>query len=480
MEKKMGKHVFKGNYTGWRGRQMDHMERLGRDLAGKTVGVVGIGVSNTPVIAMLAKMGISVTAFDKRPESELGDPGKALRALGVRLFCGPDYMEHLEGDWIIKTPGLRFDHPALEKARAKGSLITSEMELFFEYCPATIIGVTGSDGKTTTTSLIFEMLKRTGRKVHLGGNIGYPLLCRLGEIQAEDLVVAELSSFQLQTMRRSPHTAVITNLSPNHLDVHKDMAEYCEAKAHIFQFQGKEGVLILNADNEITASFAARAPGRVRLFSFRGDPGVPSAFYREGAIYLRREDGTHQKIINRSQLLLRGDHNVENFMAAALAAVDYCAPEKMAQVAETFGGVRHRMEFIREVEGVRFFNDSIGSSPTRTIATLLSFDQKVRLIAGGYDKKIPFDQLGKMIPDRVEKLYLCGATAGKIRDAVQKHAPAFPMEIYQDLKTAIETAYQESAPGDIVLLSPACASFDQFKNFEERGDYFVSVVKELR
>ncbi|MBQ8893588.1 MAG: UDP-N-acetylmuramoyl-L-alanine--D-glutamate ligase [Clostridia bacterium] len=447
------------------------MERFQKDIKGKSVGVVGIGVSNKPIITMLAEMGIQVFAFDKRTEEQLGEAGKELRALGVELFCGPDYMDHLCGDWIIKTPGMRFDHPALEAARQKGSVVTSEMELFFEYCPCRIIAVTGSDGKTTTTSLIYEMLRRTFAKVHLGGNIGFPLFCRLKEISAEDLVVAELSSFQLHTLRKSAHISVVTNLSPNHLDVHKDMEEYTEAKANIFRYQGEEDLLVLNADNAVTAGFASQAQGRVRMFSSRKEA---DACYRDGAIYLNGE-----KLLDRKELLLRGDHNVENFMAAVLAVKDLVDPEIIAEVAREFGGVRHRMEFIREVSGVRFFNDSIGSSPTRTIATLRSFEKKVRLIAGGYDKKIPYDALGPVVPECAEKLYLCGATAEKIQEAVASCAPDFPMEIYPDLRAAIQAAYEESVPGDIVLLSPASASFDQFRNFEERGDFFVSVVKEL-
>ncbi len=459
---------------------MKHFDRFQNDVKGKTVGVVGIGVSNAPIITMLAELGVKVLAFDKRPKEQLGDLGKNLEKLGVQMICGDDYMDHLAGDWIIKTPGMRYDHPALLKAKAQGSLITSEMELFFEYCPCPVIAVTGSDGKTTTTSLIFEMLRGTNRKVHLGGNIGYPLFCRLNQIEPCDLVVAELSSFQLHALKKSPQISVVTNLSPNHLDMHKDMEEYTEAKANIFRYQQDADVLILNADNEITAGFARRANGKVRQFSFCKDPGGAAAFYQDNMVYLRDDAGTLHTLIHRDRLLLRGNHNVENFMAAVLAVWGLCPVEKIVEVAENFGGVRHRMEFVGEVNGVKFYNDSIGSSPTRTIATLHSFDRKVRLIAGGYDKKIPYDALGPVVTEQVERLYLCGATAPHIRQAVRACDPAFPMETYIDLKTAVESAYRESVPGDIVLLSPASASFDQFKNFEERGDYFIAVVKELK
>lgn len=468
------------NYMQRSCKSVEHLARFKKDISGKSVGVVGVGVSNLPIIEMLLGFGIQVFAFDKRTEEQLGEAGACLKQKGVRFFCGEDYMDHLCGDWIIKTPGMRFDHPALERARAAGSLITSEMELFFEYCPCPIVAVTGSDGKTTTTSLIYEMLCKTGRKVHLGGNIGFPLFCRLGEITKEDLVVAELSSFQLHTLKKSAQISVVTNLSPNHLDMHKDMAEYTEAKTNIFRYQSEGDLLVLNADNAITASFAKEAKGNVRMFSFKGDPGVPGAFYRDGAVWLHRNNGSVEKLLDRTDLKLRGDHNVENFMAAALAVLDYCDAQMLREVAKTFGGVRHRMEFIREVGGVQFYNDSIGSSPSRTIATLRSFEKKVRLIAGGYDKKIPYDVMGDVLLEKVEKLYLCGATAEKIRDAALAKDPQFPYEIYSDLKETIEAAYRESAEGDIVLLSPASASFDQFKNFEVRGDYFASVVKELK
>ncbi len=458
----------------------EQLEQIKKALSDKTIGVVGVGISNTPIITMLAEFGLKVRAFDKRSFEQLGDSGKILKEMGVELFCGEDYMDHLSGDVIIKTPGMRFDHPALLREKAKGSLITSEMELFFEYCPCPILGITGSDGKTTTTSLVYEMISRTGRKVHLGGNIGFPLFCRLGEIAPDDLVVAELSSFQLHTLRKSASAAIVTNLSPNHLDMHKGMEEYVEAKTNLFRFQNQQELLVLNHDNEITASFEKEAKGRLRVFSFKGDHGMVGAFYRDDAVWMRIEAGAEpEKLIDRKDLLLRGNHNVENYMAAALLAWDYSDAEAMRKVAKEFGGVRHRMELIREIRGVKFYNDSIGSSPTRTIATLLSFDKKVRLLAGGYDKKIPFDALGDIVPDHVEKLYLCGVTAEKIRDAVLAKAPRFPYEIFDSLEQAIKAAYAESKEGDIVLLSPACASFDQFKNFEERGDFFASVVKEL-
>lgn len=448
----------------------------------KNVSVVGVGISNTPVISMLAKAGARVTAFDKNSEESLGDIAHELRALGVKLVCGENYLDGLSGDIIIKTPGMRFDNPALLAAARAGATITSEMELFFECCPCKIIAVTGSDGKTTTTSLIYEMLRRAGYTVHLGGNIGSPLLPRAAKIKPSDIVVAELSSFQLHTMKKSADVAVVTNLSPNHLDVHKSMEEYIEAKTNIFTHQPQDGVLIVNADNEITDGFAARARGSVLKFSFKGDPGCDGAYFKDGAVYTV-ENGRHERLMSRSDILLRGDHNVENYMAAALAVRGLCSADDIVYVARNFSGVRHRIEFVREKDGVKFYNDSIGSSPTRTIATLRSFDTKVILIAGGYDKHLPFDRLAGEILEHVKALFLTGDTAQAIKSAVESakgyDARGLPITVTDDFDGAVRAAAGAAVGGDCVLLSPACASFDKFKNFEVRGDRFVSVVRAL-
>ena len=447
----------------------------------KNISVVGIGISNTPVITMLAKSGATVTAYDKNPKDTLGDCVHELEALGVKLVCGPDYLDNLSGDIIIKTPGMRFDNPALVKARQNGAAITSEMELFFEFCPCKIIAVTGSDGKTTTTSLIYEMLKNSGKTVHLGGNIGTPLLPRLDRINKDDYVVAELSSFQLHTMTRSADIAVVTNLSPNHLDVHKDMAEYTEAKTNIFRYQDNTGTLIVNYKNEVTNSF--KANGKLLKFAFDSKPDTDGAYYSDGVLYYL-ENGVSQKILDRKDIVIRGDHNVENYLAAILAVKGICSCADIVKTAKTFSGVRHRIEFVNNVNGVLFYNDSIGSSPTRTIATLRSFDEKVILIAGGYDKHLPFDTLAKEMLTRVKALFLTGATAPAIQSALQKtkgyNQNLLPITIIDDFDDTIRAAAKAATPGDCVLLSPACASFDKFKNFEVRGDRFVTVVNSLK
>jgi UDP-N-acetylmuramoylalanine--D-glutamate ligase len=448
----------------------------------KNVSVVGVGISNTPVISLLAKAGANVCAYDKNSEQDLGDIAHELRNIGVKLVCGENYLDNLSGDIIIKTPGMRYDNPALVDAAKRGAVITSEMELFFECCPCKIIAVTGSDGKTTTTSLIYEMLRDAGYTVHLGGNIGRPLLPQTAEIKPLDIVVAELSSFQLQTMKRSADVAVVTNLSPNHLDVHKSMEEYTEAKTNIFAHQSENGVLIVNADNEITNGFAKRARGSVLKFSFRGDPGCDGAYFKDGVVYTV-ENGRHERLMSRGDILLRGDHNVENYMAAALAVRGLCSKDNIRRVALNFGGVRHRIEFVREKDGVKYYNDSIGSSPTRTTATLRSFDTKVILIAGGYDKHLPFDGLAAQVVEHVKALFLTGDTANAIKTAVEA-APGYdaqklPIIVIDDFDAAVRAAAGAAERGDCVLLSPACASFDKFKNFEVRGDRFVSVVRAL-
>lgn len=446
-------------------------------LKGKRVTVVGIGVSHLPLIYLLVSKGALVTACDRREEIEQKDE---LSSLGVTLKLGEEYLSDLSGELIFKTPGMRFDHPALLKAVEQGSVVTSEMEVFFELCPCKKIAVTGSDGKTTTTTLISEMLKTAGYRVHLGGNIGKPLLPEIESILPSDIAVVELSSFQLHTMKRSPDIAVVTNLSPNHLDMHKGMEEYVDAKRNILRYQTEKDILVLNLDNDITRSFAENAKGGVRFFSAKNElkNGI---YYQDGKVF--DAFNTPYQLLKRSDIRLPGEHNVENYMAAIAAVRELVKDEDILAVARQFGGVKHRIEFVREVSGVRFYNDSIASSPTRMLASVRSFDKKVILLAGGYDKNIPFDVLGSELPKYAKSLYLTGATAEKIRQAVEGHpnydADSLPITMAESYAQAVELAYNEADKGDIVILSPACASFDAFKNFEVRGEYFINCVKEL-
>ncbi len=440
-------------------------------LVGKRILVIGMGVSNRPLLDLLLARGLDITACDKADTPELREYEK----VGVKLQLGEHYLDNLSADVVFRTPGMHPDQPALQALRESGAIITSEMEAFFEVCPCRIIAVTGSDGKTTTTTLISELLKQAGYRVHVGGNIGTPLLDQADEMRPEDFAVLELSSFQLMTMRRSPEIAVVTNLAPNHLDIHKDMQEYVDAKKNIFRYQNRENVLVLNRDNEITRSFEPEAKGKVRWFSRRERADL----WDDGSAIRRGEE----VLLPHAGILLPGVHNYENYMAAILAVSDFVSEEQIQAVAASFGGVEHRIELVRERNGVRYYNDSIASSPSRTIAGLRSFDQKVILIAGGYDKHIPYDVLGPEITAHVKRLILCGATAQKIREATTAapdYAPGQPeIEEYSALDAAVRAAASAAQLGDVVILSPASASFDQFKNFMVRGAAFKAIVNSL-
>ncbi|MDY4754993.1 MAG: UDP-N-acetylmuramoyl-L-alanine--D-glutamate ligase [Candidatus Faecousia sp.] len=450
---------------------MNEFERYFEALRGKQVAVLGLGVSNRPLVRLLLEFGCQVTGCDKTPREKLDEEVLLLEQEGCRLQVGEGYLEDVEADVVFRTPGMHPGNPAIEALRRRGAEITSEMEVFFEVAPCHLIAVTGSDGKTTTTTLIAEMLKAEGKTVWLGGNIGTPLLPLCREMKQDDYAVVELSSFQLMDMKRSPQRAVVTNLAPNHLDVHKDMEEYVQAKKNIFRFQKPGDLLVLNGDNEITASFAGA--GQTHFFSRKGRTNC--VWEENGAIYRRGE-----KILETADILIPGTHNVENYMAAIAAVDGLVSDDTIRQVARNFGGVEHRIELVRIKDGVKFYNDSIASSPSRTIAGLRSFTQKVILIAGGYDKHIPYDVLGPEICTHVRKLFLCGATAGKIRAAVEQTGMEQP-EITDcgDFESAVRTAAAAARAGDIVLMSPASASFDQFKNFMVRGECFKKIVKEL-
>ena len=440
-------------------------------LKDKKIAVLGLGVSNRPLVRLLLEYGCHVTGCDRTPREQLDAEVLGLEQLGCHLRVGENYLEDVSADVVFRTPGMHPANPAICTLRNHGAEVTSEMEVFFEVCPCRIIAVTGSDGKTTTTTLISEFLKAEGKTVWLGGNIGTPLLPLCRQMKAEDLAVVELSSFQLMDMRRSAHVAVVTNLAPNHLDVHKDMAEYTEAKKNIFRFQDAAHRLILNADNGITAAF--RGNGTTEFFSRQGKPARVRA--ENGSIY---RDGL--EVLKTQDILLPGVHNVENYMAAILAVDGLVSDETIRHVARTFGGVEHRIELVRIKDGVRFYNDSIASSPSRTIAGLRSFPAKVILIAGGYDKNIPYDELGPEICRHVKLLVLGGATGPKIRQAVENSGGEQPRIIdCADFTAAVSAAAAAAQPGDVVLMSPASAAFDQFKNFMVRGQYFKKIVMEL-
>ena len=448
----------------------------------KSIAVIGIGVSNSPLVELLLRHGCHVTACDRHSLAEMGQEGVLLQSLGAEFHLNEDYLEGLDQDIIFRTPGLMPFEKHLEAARARGSLITSEMEVFFQLCPCRTIAVTGSDGKTTTTTIISELLKAAGYTVRLGGNIGHPLLCDIPRMAPTDIAVLELSSFQLHSMRCCPDVAVITNISPNHLDKHKDYQDYIDAKRNIFVNQKPEGRLVLNLDDGMTDYYRASAPSRVSCFSDKSDL-ADGVMCRDGVIY-RVQGGQRHEIMRTEEIRLPGEHNVLNYMAAFEAVKGLVSDEICRQVAMTFKGVEHRLEHVRTLRGVEFINDSIGTSPTRTIAGLRAMKRKPIVIAGGYDKKIPFDELGDELCKLAKKVYLTGATAQKIYDAIVSSAyyagSGLEVTVIDDFKETVLAAAGEAVSGDIVLLSPACAAFDKFLNFAQRGKVFKEIVMELQ
>lgn len=456
---------------------MNKLDEFKYNVAGKNITVIGIGISNLPLIKYLVSLGANVTACDRRSAEDLGENYTELEKLGVKFNLGDGYLNNLSGDMIFKTPGMRYDVPELLKAKENGSIVTSEMEVFFEVCPSHIIAVTGSDGKTTTTTLIHKMMTDAGYKTWLGGNIGNPLLTDTEKMKENDWVILELSSFQLHTMRKSPEIAVITNISPNHLDMHKDYKEYIDAKKNIMLYQNEGDTLIVNADNQVTADIGKSASGAVKYFSRNGMADV----YLDGNIIKRGI----VEILNIKDIKIPGMHNVENYMAAIAAVSGLVSKDVIVNVAKTFGGVEHRIELVRTLDGVKYYNSSIDSSPNRTINTLRVFPNKVIMIAGGKDKGIPYDEIGPALAEHVKVLILIGATSDKIQEAldaeINKTGNGKDIEVIRatSYEDAVNTARSKAHDGDVVLLSPASTSFDMFRNFKERGNLFKKIVNEL-
>ncbi|MBP2024424.1 UDP-N-acetylmuramoylalanine--D-glutamate ligase [Clostridium punense] len=445
----------------------------------KNVAVVGIGVSNIPLIEFLVELNAKVTAFDKKNSEELEEVISKFSPKGVDFQLGKDYLNNLRGfEVIFKTPSMRIDSEALVAAKEEGAYITSEMEEFVRYCPAKVYGITGSDGKTTTTSVIFRLLKEEGYNAWVGGNIGTPLFTKIEEIKPEDRVVLELSSFQLMTMTDSPDVSLITNLSPNHLDMHKGMNEYVEAKKNIFKYQSKESLLVLNEENDITASMIGEQQGKLYTFSIKEEV-AQGAYFKENNLYVKG-----LKVCNKKEVKLKGMYNIDNLLAAFAATCDEVSIETMRKVAMSFTGVEHRNEFVRELDGVEYYNNSIASSPTRTVASLLSFDNPVILLAGGYDKNLPFEPLAFEGYEKIKYLILLGATKNKIKAAFdllkEEKGIEVPIYMVESLEEAVNKAREISIEGDVVALAPACASFDMFPNFEIRGNRFKELVNNLK
>ena len=453
-----------------------------KSIKGKKVTFVGIGTSNIPLIEMFAEKGAIVSACDRQTYEKLGENAIRAEKAGAKLILGDDYLKNIDTDILFRSPGTPFYKEELEELKKKGVVVTSEMEVFFDLCPCKIIAITGSDGKTTTTTIISELLKAQGYNVHLGGNIGKPLLPEIESINADDYAVVELSSFQLISMRKSPEISVVTNLAPNHLDIHKDMQEYVDSKKNIVLHQNAFSKTVLNLDNDISNSFGAYVRGQLVKFSRQAD--VSNGAYLEDGMIIYNDYGKKTDVVSIKDIKIPGMHNVENYMAAISAVWGLVTVENIQNVAKNFGGVAHRAEFVRELNGVRYYNDSIASSPTRTASGTLSlYDEKIIIIAGGYDKHIPYEPLGPVICDKVKTLILLGDTAEKIKEAVvnsENYSNNNPEIIMvNNMDEAVKTAYNLAKEGDIVSMSPASASFGLYKNFEERGNHFKELVNNL-
>ncbi|MGN0663545.1 MAG: UDP-N-acetylmuramoyl-L-alanine--D-glutamate ligase [Negativibacillus sp.] len=482
------------------------LEHFYRTLSGKRISLIGLGRTHRPLIPLFLSKGASVLLRDKRTRQQIGeDECKTLEAMGVDLKLGENYLEGLsnDSDIVLRTPGVYYYLPELQAAIKAGVSVTSELELFFQFCPCKTYGITGSDGKTTTTSIIAELLRASGKQVYLGGNIGNPLFQMLDDINEEDVAVIELSNFQLLSMRSSPDVAVVTNVAPNHLDVHKTMEEYIDSKRNIVLHQNGFSRTVLNIDNQITMSFLPQVRGDALFFS-RRHPVEHGAFLRDDGMLCMEYNGCVTPIVSKEEIRIPGLHNVENYLAAFAATWGEVSVETMAEVANNFSGVEHRIEFVRELNGVKWYNDSIASSPTRTIAGLDSFQQKIILIAGGYDKQIPYAPLAPKILEKVKILILMGDTAPKIEEAIS--AAIAPetlnavtasmgrlgtkrvktcncgLQIYRakTMEEAVTIAHLCAMENDIVSLSPASASFDLYKDFEERGRHFKQLVMNLK
>lgn len=449
----------------------------------RKVAVIGLGVSNLPLLDYLHEKKAQVTVFDERTIDEISqDIINKINIYEFEFSFGKNCLEKLKGfNVIFRSPSCLPTKPELQEEANRGAIVTTEVEMLMEMCPCKIIGVTGSDGKTTTTSMINAILKKAGYNTFLGGNIGTPLFTRLHEMKPDDIVVLELSSFQLMNMKVSPDIAVITNITPNHLNIHKDYEEYIEAKKSIFKNQDENGILILNYDNDITRNCAKEAKGKVIFFSSKEK--LDNGFIVDENIIKECEDKVRKHVLNTDEVILRGNHNFQNIATALAATKSLVDTDVAVQAIKEFKPVEHRIEFVREIDGVKWYNDSASSSPTRTLSGINAFKENIILIAGGYDKNLDYKPLAKPILDKVSTLILIGQTAEKIFDAVKGEAEKEnkKIDIYMcdSLEQTIEIAKKSAKKGDVVLFSPASASFDMFKNFADRGEKFKNLVNNI-
>ena len=461
----------------------DKLEEFNEYIKFRKVAIIGLGVSNLPLLDYMYDKKARVTVFDERNiETISKQVMDKITNYGFEFNLGKNCLEKLKGfDIIFRSPSCLPTRTELQQEENRGAIVTTEIEMLMKMCPCKVIGVTGSDGKTTTTSLIHSILQKSGYRSFLGGNIGTPLFTKLPEIRPEDIVVLELSSFQLMGMEISPDIAVITNITPNHLNIHKDYEEYIEAKKNIFKYQNEDGILILNYDNEITKNCANEANGKVIFFSSKEK--LENGFIVDGRVIKECEDKIRKHIFNGEDAILRGNHNLQNIATAMAATKTLVSIEDAAEAIREFKPVEHRIEFVKEIDQVKWYNDSASSSPTRTLSGLNAFDEEIILIAGGYDKNLDYEPLAKPIVDKVKALLLIGQTSGKIfnvvKEELENQNKDLPIYMCENLEQTINLAKKLAKPGNVVLFSPASASFDMFKDFADRGNQFKKLVNHI-
>lgn len=463
--------------------QNDKLKEFEEFVRFRKVAIIGLGVSNLPLLDYFYEKKSYVTVFDNKDIEQI--PKEILDKItnyGFNFSLGANSLSKLKGfDLVLRSPSCLPTKPELVAEAERGAIVTSEIELLMKMAPCKIIGVTGSDGKTTTTSMIYEILKHAGYNTYLGGNIGMPLFTKLSQMKPEDMLVLELSSFQLMGMQVSPQIAVITNITPNHLNIHKDLEEYIEAKKNIFRYQDENGILVLNYDNEITRNCEKEANGKVIFFS--GKQKLDNGFIVDEKIVKQCEDKIRRHVLDTKDIILRGEHNYENIATALAATNSLVDIDTAVEAIKKFKPVEHRLEFVREINGSKWYNDSASSSPTRTLSGLNAYEEEIVLIAGGYDKNLDYTPVAKPIVEKVKTLILIGQTSGKIFDAVkeelEKQNKAINIYMCKSLEEAVELAKEQSKPGQVVLFSPASASFDMFKDFADRGRKFKEAVSKI-
>lgn len=460
-----------------------NLEEFERYARGKKVAIIGIGVSNLPLLEYFYDLNARVTIFDSKESNQISvEAMQKIEKYGFEFIGGKDSLSRLKGfDIIFRSPSCMPDRPELVEAVENGAVLTSEIEMVLKLAPCKVIGVTGTEGKTTTTTLINEIVKKSGRKTYLGGNMGKPIFTKIRNIKPENIIILELSSFQLSDMDISPDISVVTNIYPDHLNVHKSYEEYREAKKNIFKHQSENGIVVLNYDNEFTREFAKEANGKVIFFSSKEKLDDGFIYDKADGTIKYCEDGVRRHIMKKEDIKLRGIHNYENICAALAATSSIVDVDTQVKAIEKFTGVEHRLEFVRELNNVKWYNDSIGTSPASTIAGLNSFDEDIILLAGGSDKGLDYKEVGEAIARKVRALILTGPTSEKIENATKQALNGKSIEIYytSNMQESVNLAKDIAKAGDVVLLSPASASFDLYKNFEDRGHQFKDCVNNL-